>query len=301
MDEYQVFLILLTYNQERYVGEAVKAALCQDYPNLNIIISDDCSTDGTFKVIEDIVKEYDIQDTLHRHNVLVNRNETNMGLVPHVNKLFKMIGEKSIILLAGGDDISMPDRVRNTIEIFRKINCYAVTGQAIGIDADGVVIGRDNYPKRYWTLNDEYIKSLTFMAGRAGLAVKYELWETYGPLLNETPTEDSTLRFRALLSGQLYESDEIFLKYRRHPDSLSFNQNVYRLKTTRICRQYSKDIRKAFELRLIDNKMKVRLKRKLFLYGMNRALASRKSCLKHWQKAPFKLLQIIIQKTVQWI
>lgn len=46
----KVTFFLLAYNQERYIREA---ALAQDYPDLEVVLSDDCSTDGTFAIIQE--------------------------------------------------------------------------------------------------------------------------------------------------------------------------------------------------------------------------------------------------------
>ena len=45
-----VTLILYAFNESRYVGEAVQSMLAQDYANLEIVLSDDGSTDGTFEI-----------------------------------------------------------------------------------------------------------------------------------------------------------------------------------------------------------------------------------------------------------
>jgi glycosyltransferase involved in cell wall biosynthesis len=52
-----VSLCIFTYNQEKYIREAVEGALSQDYPNLEIIISDDNSTDSTYDRTIDYVKK----------------------------------------------------------------------------------------------------------------------------------------------------------------------------------------------------------------------------------------------------
>jgi glycosyltransferase involved in cell wall biosynthesis len=49
---------IFTYNQEQYIEECIRGALSQTYENLEIIISDDFSTDQTFKIIQRIQKEY---------------------------------------------------------------------------------------------------------------------------------------------------------------------------------------------------------------------------------------------------
>lgn len=45
-------------NHMRFVDEAVRSAFAQDYPNCEIILSDDCSTDGTGERIRELAAEY---------------------------------------------------------------------------------------------------------------------------------------------------------------------------------------------------------------------------------------------------
>ena len=46
-----VTMVLVCYNQEKYIKEAVLSVLSQDYSDLKIIISDDCSKDKTVSII----------------------------------------------------------------------------------------------------------------------------------------------------------------------------------------------------------------------------------------------------------
>ena len=45
-----VSIMIPTYNQEDYIGEAVESALRQDYSNLVVVVTDDCSTDKTGEI-----------------------------------------------------------------------------------------------------------------------------------------------------------------------------------------------------------------------------------------------------------
>ena len=64
-----VSFCIITYNQENYILDALNGAVNQDYENLEIIVSDDCSKDNTFGVIENFVKTYQ-----GRHKIILNRN-----------------------------------------------------------------------------------------------------------------------------------------------------------------------------------------------------------------------------------
>ena len=54
----KVSVCVVTYNQEKYIEDACKAALAQTYSPLEIIFSDDASPDKTFDIILENVKNY---------------------------------------------------------------------------------------------------------------------------------------------------------------------------------------------------------------------------------------------------
>ena len=49
------------FNQADVLGTAVESALLQDYPNLEVVVSDDCSTDGSEEVIKKYVTDCKIE------------------------------------------------------------------------------------------------------------------------------------------------------------------------------------------------------------------------------------------------
>ena len=57
-EDKKVAILLSTYNGEKYVKEQIESILNQDYQNINLIISDDCSKENTSKII----KEYEQKD-----------------------------------------------------------------------------------------------------------------------------------------------------------------------------------------------------------------------------------------------
>ena len=73
-----ITLFLFSYNQEKYIKQAVESALAQDYPNLEVIISDDHSTDNTVGIIQSIIQDYS-----GKHKVALNINPTNLGIGEH--------------------------------------------------------------------------------------------------------------------------------------------------------------------------------------------------------------------------
>ena len=75
-------LLLLAYNQERYAEEAARSCLAQESEPLEIVFSDDASSDRTHEILATIAAEY-----RGPHRVVVRRNETNLGITGHYNRL----------------------------------------------------------------------------------------------------------------------------------------------------------------------------------------------------------------------
>ena len=72
-----VSVIITSYNRAGMISKAIESALMQDYTNLEIIVSDNCSDDDTEKVI---VKY--LSDPRFRFS----RNSENIGMIPNFRK-----------------------------------------------------------------------------------------------------------------------------------------------------------------------------------------------------------------------
>lgn len=94
------------YNGESFIGETIQMILKQDYDNMEILISDNASTDNTVK---EIIK---IQDT----RIRILMNNTNIGMGGNWNSLIKQAkGEYVIIVCA--DDFLLPGAIRAKAEV----------------------------------------------------------------------------------------------------------------------------------------------------------------------------------------
>lgn len=133
-----VTFALFAYNQEAYIREAVEGAFAQTYSPLEIILSDDCSTDRTFEIMQEMAAEY-----RGPHQVRVIRNQKNMGLVPHfLARCREAAG--SIIVVAAGDDVSYPDRVFRHVPVYEDPSVFAVSGGFDVMDEESVITSRNN-------------------------------------------------------------------------------------------------------------------------------------------------------------
>ena len=54
----KVSIMIVSFNQRNFVAEAIESAVNQDYANLEVVISDDGSTDGTAEIIAQLQSRY---------------------------------------------------------------------------------------------------------------------------------------------------------------------------------------------------------------------------------------------------
>src|SRR3954469_5886970 len=118
------------YNQEPFIRQAVAGAFAQTYSPLQIILSDDCSSDRTFEIMAEMAAAY-----RGPHEVVLNRNPKNRGLVAHVNRVVELMrGE--LLVVSAGDDISLPHRTTAVWEAWEATGrkAFSVHSQVIHID-----------------------------------------------------------------------------------------------------------------------------------------------------------------------
>jgi glycosyltransferase involved in cell wall biosynthesis len=205
---------IMAFNQEGYIEQAMRAAFSQDYHPLEIIVSDDASTDGTADVIRRVAAGYD-----GPHSVVVNVNPVNLGIGAHVNHLFRM-AKGEVLVLAGGDDTSLPQRTSRVMECWRSVDPKpsAVYCGARKISPEGDDMG--SFVSEIATGPRDAEHVILFKNMKRMLAIgacgAYDsgLMRKFGELDDDLPIEDIPLIARACMSNGLSYIDEDLVRYR---------------------------------------------------------------------------------------
>ncbi|HJQ67358.1 MAG TPA: glycosyltransferase [Blastocatellia bacterium] len=215
-----VTFAIFAYNQERFIAEAVRAALAQTYSPLEIIISDDSSADATFEVIRQEVSGYE-----GPHEIRLNRNERNLGFASHINRVMEMARGR-LIVAAGGDDVSLPERVERLFAAYDSSG-----GKALSVYSNATVI--NEWGERvgpYLVSRGPERLTARWMAERfsaaLGCAQSWDrrVFDLFGPLQKEVFNEDMVIPFRAALIGEVKYIDEPLVLYRLHRDNAHFKE-----------------------------------------------------------------------------
>lgn len=102
-----VSICIPTYNRAGIVGKAIESALAQSYPDLEIIVVDNASTDDTGQIVRNITDR----------RLLYHRNPENLGLFGNFNRCVEL-AKGEIIHILHSDDFIDPDFTQTCVRFF---------------------------------------------------------------------------------------------------------------------------------------------------------------------------------------
>jgi len=206
---------VISYNQEQFIQHAVNASLAQSFKDMEVIISDDCSSDKTFDVIQNSLKDNS------KTSVQVNYNAINQGINVHVNTIVGL-SHGDFIVISSGDDISMPTRVEKLVGEWQD-GAIGVFSNAESIDSQGNIKGlfmHQGY--KHLATWQEMVVAGSHGAWGCTFAWDRKIFDIFGSLPLNILGEDASIPFRCALLGKVAYIDEPLVKYRDHGGNVSF-------------------------------------------------------------------------------
>jgi len=205
-----ISVVTACLNSAQFIEKTIESVLNQNYPNLEYIIIDGGSTDGT---IENIKK--------YKSNIHYFASETDTGHANALNKGFK-ISTGEIMAYLNADDIYMPWTFKTISNIFLNFKDVSwITGISTFINKDGEHIGKSSVFKNiqdFLNYKHEWIQQeSTFW--------KRSLWIKAGRYINEEYKfcVDLDLWSRFFLHDRLYHLNSSIAAFRHHSKCRSIN------------------------------------------------------------------------------
>jgi glycosyltransferase involved in cell wall biosynthesis len=226
-DKPLVTFALLSYNQERFIKEAVEGAFAQTYSPLEIIISDDCSPDRTFSIISEMADAYQ-----GPHSVILNRNSKNVGIGANINRVMEL-ARGELIVGAAGDDISIPERVEKIYQAYESSTACAksIFSNHHVMNASGQLQGVGfSRPKKRAELSLDVLIKETFRLSGFCHAWTWDIFDVFGPMTTPLMREDMVIPFRSALLGRIEYIHEPLVMFRVHDNNTSFVTNTMNVK-----------------------------------------------------------------------
>jgi glycosyltransferase involved in cell wall biosynthesis len=240
-----VTFALFAYNQEKYICEAVKGAFSQTYEPLEIILSDDCSTDRTFEIMQEMAAAYK-----GPHKLTLNRNSANLGIGAHVSSVFEK-ANGHLVVVAAGDDISLPSRVSVMMAATEhNPNAYALCSAYRELESSAI-----HQPSPPASI-EELLTRKKWLVG-ATAAYKPLVYSGFGCLNQDIRNEDDALALRALILGNIQPIAKPLVVYRStggvsashrtkvDPRSFKKFDKIQLLFYRNLIRQWRKDLNRA--------------------------------------------------------
>ena len=138
-DNVSVSVLIPAYNHENYVVESIKSVISQTYQNIELLIIDDGSQDGTYLKSKTLLEACEARFV---RTVLMSRK--NEGVIRTLNELIQMAKGEFVVILAS-DDKLRPTAVTDLLNIFDKNeDCVLAVGDNTLIDDKSNRIFWDN-------------------------------------------------------------------------------------------------------------------------------------------------------------
>jgi len=204
-------LLLLAYQQQATIAAAIEGALQQTYSPLEIVISDDASSDTTWAAIERAVAGY-----AGPHRLILNRNPVNLGIGAHLNRMVEL-SHGELLFVAAGDDVSLPQRCARVVDAWLAADRQPDLIASALLDLDdqgrthGVIVPADLSTYRDaadWAARPPHVIG-------AAQAWTRRVFDRFGPLPAGSVAEDRLMVLRAIVSGGALTLPEPLVQYRR--------------------------------------------------------------------------------------
>ncbi len=252
-----ISVILPVYNGEKFVRSAIESILNQTFPDFELILIDDGSTDQTGEIIQSIQDE----------RIQLVEHTQNQGLISSLNQGIALARGEYVARM-DADDISLPDRFERQVEFLRAHPRVGVLGNQVRFLNENLeqVVWEYHFPSSH----TEIAWKMMFMnvIPHPAVIVRRELLiEASGYNPEYATAEDYELWTRLILQTEFANLDEVLLLYRRHSATVSEQKKQIQLATTlRIRRQY---IATATGIELGDDQMLMLFQRPPYDQGLS--------------------------------
>lgn len=210
-----ISIIVPVYNVEKYIRETLSCVEAQTYPHWELLLVEDCSTDGTVEKITDYLagKKDD--------RIRLIRQPSNQGAARARNRGLQEAKGRYIAYL-DADDLWVPEKLEKELNFLKKREAaFAFTGYEFADEngnGTGKVVHVPASLKYTQALSNTTIFTTTVMFDTAKIG-KEQLE------MPEIKSEDTALWFRVLRAGYTaYGLDENLVRYRRAGKTLSSNK-----------------------------------------------------------------------------
>lgn len=226
-----VSVIVVTYNSSSTIIETLESVKGQTYNNIELIVSDDCSSDGT----KSLCVEWLAANSKRFENVLYLESNINTGVCGNLNRGINSSKGKWIKGLAA-DDLLKEEAIEEYLRFCVDNNCHVCVSDASFIDDDGNIVNFESKTSIWPFFLDEMGKDLKKQTKQVQMdklcpgppiIFDREVWNAFGGY-------DEQYRFADEWVMQYYIVMKGYMIYPLHKKLL-----IYRVSQKSLCHSHS--------------------------------------------------------------
>lgn len=206
--EIKVSVCVVTYNQELYIAECLDSLVSQQTNfNFEIIVGEDCSTDGTRAILQKYAEKYS--------NLIVPLfYKENVGAVENVKQVYKKARGKYIAHM-DGDDMALPGKLQKQFDLLEmNLDCVMCAHDLNYIDSKSkyITTKRNNIKNKLSRL--EFIKNGISFCHSSKMFLNPKCGNFWEELLNNNEVIDYEIHLENLKKGKFIYLNEVLGQYR---------------------------------------------------------------------------------------
>ena len=226
-----VSIPVITYNSSNTVLETLESVKAQTYPNIELVVSDDCSTDNTIEICQNWIEQNKARFT--RAEILIV--DKNTGPTANSDRSIRACHGEWIKCIAG-DDLLTEDCVAEFMNYVQSHSDCQICTCDLDLFSTEVEINKEHKARyRHYTelafgdldTQQKEILKNSFIPGPAWFVSK-KLFDVMGgfDLSGQYPGEEWTFTTKVLFNNyRFHVVDKKLVKYRVSPTSISHQQH----------------------------------------------------------------------------
>lgn len=228
LNNVKVSVAIITYNQKDFLVKCIESCLRQDHANIEIVVADDGSNDGTHEVLEKYASE-------NPGKFILNLSKVNQGITKNSNKaIFRCSGK--YVAIMGGDDLMHPNKIRKQVEFMESNPSCDVCYHDVDVFESSTNQTLYFYGAKNKSQSGDVRTIIRHGAINCASATMYrsEKIPSFGFRENLPVGSDWMLTIDVLSKGgELGYIPEVLGRYRRHSGNVSGNDSPIRVQGTK--------------------------------------------------------------------
>ena len=221
-----ISIVMPAYNASKYISDALNSILAQTYGQWELIIVDDCSSDGTFRILTDYT---------HRDGrIKAYQLEMNSGSAKYPRDLAVSYANGDLVCWVDADDMIVPEYLETLIGIKQEKNANIVCSTMRAFEGEDFSALKYYLPDPAYNLSETlkgcdavmYTIGARWRLNANGWLCDKSLWESTSTYLDREKLwmniDDLSTREMLLKANRVAFSDVIY-RYRVHPASITKN------------------------------------------------------------------------------